>query len=229
MVRNLYISKRRPWNPERSWRKIAGPRDVSLMMAPIPIRSGRRTTRRTAATGDVENPLGGEHALARQRRREAVERQAEQLLDEGMGLGGAIEIDEHARVHAEALARLERVGERRPGAPGGTAKNTSSTTRSPCSSSGRSARIPMTGAVEHGERRVRRVQAQAAAHDPARLRVAHESGDEAAGALARAHHEGDARPALAPSRAAEPGEDEAALGPEPRRRSRRRTGRARCG
>ena len=88
-----------------------GPRDVSLMMAPIANQERKEDGEEDGGPGDVEDPLGPEHTLARERRGEAVERQAEQLLDEGMGLGGAVQVDEDARVHAEALARLEGVGE----------------------------------------------------------------------------------------------------------------------
>ena len=163
----------------------------------MPIKNGKRTRRRTAAPATSRTPLGPEHALARQRRGEAVERQAEQLLDEGMGLGGAVHVDENPRVHAEALARLQGVGEHLQ-ALRGNGEEDLVDDQVALQQLGQVAKAPDHRSVEHRGRGVRRVHAQAAAHDPARLRVAHESGDEAAGAVSRAHHEGDARPALAP-------------------------------
>ena len=212
-MRNLYISKRRPWNPERSWRKIAGPRDVSRDDGADADQEREEDDEEDGGPGDVEDPLGPEHSLARQRRGEAVERQAEQLLDEGMGLGGAVQVDEDPRVHAEALARLEGVGEHLQ-ALRGDGEEDLVDDQVTLQQLGQVAKAPDHRSVEHRGGRVRRVHAQAAAHDPARLRVAHESGDEAARAVSRAHHQGDARPALAPSRVAQPGEDEGALRPE---------------
>ncbi len=199
MVRNLYIQNTRPWKPARRCRKTIGPARAQL--------DGDADRRRTAATGarssagraeQVGGPLGEERALARERRREPVERQAEDLLDEGMGVGRA---DTGPRAPA-----CRRRGSRT--SRGASAMASSSCGRPPRRRPRRRparpgaaraapARDPSTGTPATRPSVLGRAHGQAAAHDPARLGIARQRRDEAAAALPGPDDERDARPALA--------------------------------
>ena len=74
-------------------------------------KSGDNTARSTNAPTTSRTRLAARTLCRVSVGREPVERQREQLLHEGMRLGGTVDVHENTRVDAEALADLEGVGD----------------------------------------------------------------------------------------------------------------------
>ena len=90
---------------------MTGPREDIRMSKETTDQERKREHQKEQGTDDIDRALDGQCALSRERRRETVEREGEELLDVRVGVGGPIEVDEHARVDAEVLAGLQGIGE----------------------------------------------------------------------------------------------------------------------
>ena len=103
----LIEQERRPFRPQRTWRKIAGPGEVRRISSAIAAMNGASTTSPAAAISDVGDALHQQADFVVGRGGKGEQRRVAEAIERDGAVDVREEIHRHARAHALFVAEQE--------------------------------------------------------------------------------------------------------------------------